>query len=292
MKNKDVFVIDNLFTGRIENISNLTGFENFKFIPGDIRDERYWNIDFDIIFHMAAIVGVKTVVENLQLTIDVNNKGTENIINMAENMGSHLFIFSSSEVYGRSSKESFTETDDFKIGPTNNGRWVYAATKMMDEFLALTRAKEGELKTTILRLFNTVGEKQLSNYGMVIPRFVEQALNNQNITVYDNGKQSRCFMYVEDLLDGIEILMDKLPGGETYNLGNNEEITIIELAKKIIEKTNSKSKIEFIPYENVYNADFADMERRKPNNKKMKKLGWSPKFTLDDILDDILKRRK
>jgi UDP-glucose 4-epimerase len=280
--------IDNFYTGKPYNIKHLLKHPRFKFIDGDIRNPKDFPKDnYNVVFHLAAVVGVKNVVNNLGYTFDVNIKGSENVIDFTMKKAGEIFIFSSSEVYGNSTKEFFTETDDFQIG--NNGRWIYAGTKIMDEFMAMVKFKENNLALTICRLFNVTGPKQVSEYGMVVPRFIDQAIKGEDITIFGTGKQTRCFTYIEDVLDAFELLLKNDKEGQVYNVGNDQEISITELAELILQKTNSKSKIIRIPYNQVYNDNFEDMLHRKPNNAKLKSLGWKVNHNIESIIDEILK---
>src|SRR4029078_11686444 len=232
----------------------------------------------DIIYHLAAAVGVKLIVESPVRTIETNIRLTERILNLANKKKRPLLVASTSEVYGKSEQFPFREDGDLVMGATTKGRWSYACSKAIDEFLAIAYWKEKRLPTVVARLFNTVGPRQTGQYGMVVPNFVKQALANKPITVYGDGKQSRCFTHVSDVVRALIGLMEKTDAyGQVYNIGNNQEITIVDLARQVREVAGSKSEIVFVPYEKAYEQGFEDMVRRVPDTGKIHALtGCTP----------------
>lgn len=293
-KDKEVYIIDDLSTGSIENIEHLKKNKNFHYIIDTVFNESATAelIDkCDIVFHLAAAVGVMLIVESPVKTIETNIAGTEIILKHSAKKKKLVIIASTSEVYGKSTKVPFNEDDDLVLGSTTKGRWSYACSKAVDEFLALSYWKEKKLPTIITRLFNTVGPRQTGRYGMVIPRFVKQALANEPITIYGNGKQSRCFAYVKDVVNGlIKLAENQRAYGQVFNIGNDQEITIEELAKLAKKRTKSKSEIKYIPYDQAYEEGFEDMVRRVPDLTKIKSLiGYESTYTIEQILDEVIK---
>ncbi len=296
-RNSKVLVLDNLTTGSIRNIEHLKNNLNFRYDIDSIFHESKvaeyvdWS---DIVIHLAASVGVRKIVENPVETIENNVHGTENILKSAAKKGRPVFIASTSEVYGKGVKVPFKEDDDILLGPTTKSRWSYACSKAIDEFLAISYFREKKLPVVIGRLFNTVGPRQIGHYGMVIPRFVSQALQNDDITVYGDGTQTRCFCSVKDVVKAtLELINNSKCYGEIFNIGSDEEISILELAKKIKEKTASQSKIVFIDYTKAYIEGFEDLGRRVPDiSKILKAIGFKPRHKLDEILDDIIAYQK
>jgi len=290
-----VLVIDNLSTGRLENIDHHLDKADFHFARANITDEIVLDrlaSQADVIVHLAAAVGVQLIVEHPVHTIETNIMGTEHVLRAALRYGCRTLVASTSEVYGKGSKIPFCEEDDVLLGATSHSRWAYAASKMVDEFLALAYFREHELQVVPFRLFNTVGLRQLGRYGMVVPRFVRQALNNEPITVFGDGQQTRCFCDVRDAVQAIHGLAEheKAPG-RVYNIGSTEEITILELAKRVKELTGSSSSIEKIPYGQAYAPGFEDMKRRVPDISRIQRLlGWRSQHTLDDVLRWIIQR--
>ncbi len=289
----EVAVIDNLSTGSIKNIQTLRDNPAFDFIRGDIRDSLLMeNLaqSCDYIYHLAAAVGVKLIAEKPVHTIETNIGGTEVVLEMANKFKKKILIASSSEIYGKSEQVPFAEDDDLVLGSTIYSRWSYACSKAIDEFLGLAFHQQYGLPVIITRFFNTIGPRQTGQYGMVVPRFVQAALANKPLTIYGSGKQSRCFCFVEDVLDAIIALMNKeSAAGAVYNVGSTEEITIEALADKIIKLSGSYSKKEFISYEKAYGRPIDDMARRVPNIERIKKaIGWQPQKTLDDALKIII----
>lgn len=288
-KGDEVWVIDDLSTGSKENISHLEHHPNFHFILDSILNKEIVEelVDkCDYIYHLAAAVGVKYIIENPLHSLQVNIKGTENILESADKKKKKILIASTSEVYGKNEKLPFEENGDMVFGATYKSRWGYGCAKAIDEFLGLAYFKEKKLPVVIARFFNTCGPRQKGDYGMVIPRFIKQALLDYPITIYGNGKQTRCFCDVQDAIKGIVNLMDKeIAIGEVINIGNNEEISIEELANKIKILTKSNSIIEYIPYEKAYVSGFEDLKRRIPDLSKIKKLiNYQPKINIDNLL--------
>lgn len=292
-----VFLIDDLSTGSIDNIEHLKNHKGFSYTIDTILNAPVLAelIDkCDVVFHMAAAVGVMLIVESPVRTIETNIKGTEAVLMHANKKKKKVIIASTSEVYGKSDQKTFKEDGDLVLGPTTKGRWSYACSKAIDEFLALAYWKEKKLPVVITRLFNVVGPRQTGRYGMVIPRLVKQALQNKPITVFGDGKQSRCFAHVKDAVGAIlKLSATEKAIGEVINLGSDEEISIEELAKKIKEAARSKSEIRYIPYSEAYEEGFEDMRRRVPDLAKIKKLiGYKSKYSLDNIIKDVIEYYK
>lgn len=292
-----VFLIDDLSTGSIDNIEHLKNHKGFTYTIDTILNAPVLAelIDkCDVVFHMAAAVGVMLIVESPVRTIETNIKGTEAVLMHANKKKKKVIIASTSEVYGKSDQKTFKEDGDLILGPTTKGRWSYACSKAIDEFLALAYWKEKKLPVVITRLFNVVGPRQTGRYGMVIPRLAKQALQNKPITVFGDGKQSRCFAHVKDAVDAIiKLSATEKAIGEVINLGSDEEISIEELAKKIKKAARSKSEIRYIPYSEAYEEGFEDMRRRVPDLAKIKKLiGYKSKYSLDNIIKDVIEYYK
>ncbi len=289
----EVDVIDDLSTGNLRNLKHCMGRKDFNFVNDAIVNEKmmYTLIDkCDIIYHLAAAVGVKLIVEQPVRTIETNIRGTEIVLEIAKKFGKKVLLASTSEIYGKNENVPFKENDDCLLGPTAFSRWSYACSKAIDEFLGLAYHRQFELPVLIVRFFNTVGERQTGQYGMVIPRFVTAALSGEPLMIYGDGKQSRCFVYVQDVIDGMAALVND-PGsyGNVYNLGSTEEVTIENLAMKIKEMTGSSSEIKYIPYEKVYGPGFDDMRRRVPSLEKIRnQVGYKPKTSLDETLKIII----
>lgn len=289
----EVFIIDDLSTGSFENIRHLKDHPRFHYTIDSVNNQPVTAelVDqVDVIFHLAAAVGVKLIVESPVRTIETNVHGTEVVLSLANKKKKKVLIASTSEVYGLSTQVPFTEDGNLVMGATTKGRWSYACSKAIDEFLALAYWREKKLPTTVVRLFNTVGPRQTGQYGMVIPTFVKQALAGRPITVYGDGKQSRCFCYVGDIVDAlIKLMDDEKAVGEVFNIGSDQEITIGELAKKVKELTNSQSEIVLVPYDEAYEEGFEDMPRRVPNISKVnKQVGFQPQMNLDGILRSVI----
>jgi UDP-glucose 4-epimerase len=289
----EVIVIDDLSTGSIENIKHLKDNFRFEYHLDSIFNRQLMAelVDYaDIIFHLAAAVGVHNIVQSPVKTIETNVGGSEIVLEMAAKKNRRILITSTSEVYGKSTKFPFSEDDDLVLGPTFKGRWSYACSKAIDEFLALAYYRERKLPVTIVRLFNTVGPRQTGRYGMVVPNFVREALNNEPVTVFGTGEQSRCFGHVEDIIRGlVACALSENTIGQVFNLGNTEEVTINGLAAKIVAACGSSSPITHVPYEKVYHAGFEDMDRRVPSIEKAEKFfGYRPTRSLDDIIASVI----
>lgn len=289
----EVSVIDDLSTGTIENIRHLKTNPRFSYTIDSVHNQPVTAelVDqSDVVVHLAAAVGVKLIVESPVRTIETNVRGTEVVLALANKKKKKVLIASTSEVYGLSADVPFREDGNLVMGATTKGRWSYACSKAIDEFLALAYWREKKLPTTIVRLFNTVGPRQTGRYGMVIPTFVRQALAGRSITVYGDGKQTRCFGYVGDVVGALIKLMDHPDSvGQVFNIGSTEEISIFALAQKVKELTNSKSEIVFMPYDEAYEEGFEDMPRRVPDTSKINQLvGFKPEMKLDGILQSVI----
>ena len=285
----EVWALDDLSTGRLSNLTTFESHAKFRFVEGSVTDPPTVASILDradLVFHLAAAVGVKYVVENPLKSLLTNIRGAEVVLEAAARRGLKTVLFSSSEVYGKGTGEPLREDDDQLLGPTSVSRWSYATGKAVDEFLALAYFKERKLPTVIVRCFNTCGPRQRGEYGMVIPRFVEAALRGEPITIYGTGLQTRCFSYVGDVVRGVLMLADSDgAGGQVFNIGTGEEISIHGLAEKIKAATKSDSRIVVIPYEEVYGTAFEDMNRRVPDLGKIHRLvGYEPEVTLDELL--------
>jgi UDP-glucose 4-epimerase len=285
----DVLVLDNLSTGSIENIVHLKGEKRFSYVIDSVTSEPLLAemVDSsDVVFHLAAAVGVKLIVEQPVHTIETNVHGTEVVLKHANKKKKLVFIASTSEVYGKSADVPFRDSSDVVLGPSAKHRWAYACSKLIDEFLALAYWKEKKLPVVIVRLFNTVGPRQTGQYGMVLPTFVRQALSGHPITVFGDGMQSRSFTYVSDVVDAlIAIASERRAVGEVFNIGNTGEISIADLAARVKTLTCSDSAIQLVPYDQAYEAGFEDMPRRVPDISKLRALvGYEPKVELDEII--------
>jgi len=297
-----VTVIDDLSTGRFENIARLVQRPGFQFAIDSITNEVVMDrlaSECDIIFHLAAAVGVMLIVEQPVHTIETNVMGTDAVLRAALRYRSKVMVASSSEVYGKGNHVPFREDDDVVLGPTLRSRWSYAASKMVDEFLALAYHREKGLPVVVFRLFNTVGPRQTGQYGMVIPRFVQQALKSEPLRVYGNGRQTRCFLHVHDAVEAILALADCSQAvGQVFNIGSTEEITIMELAHRILGRAEKRQgapegKIVRVPYEEAYAVGFEDMRKRVPDISKIKEFtGWTPKHNLEETLIDIFEQAR
>jgi len=289
----EVSIIDDLSTGSIENIAHLKSHPRFHYTIDTVQ-----NMPLvaeladacDVIFHLAAAVGVKLIVESPVRTIETNVRGTEVLLSVANKKKKRILIASTSEVYGLSTDVPFREDGNLVMGATTKGRWSYACSKAIDEFLALAYWREKKLPTTVVRLFNTVGPRQTGQYGMVIPTFVKQALSGRPITVYGSGEQTRCFGYVGDVVKVLVALMDRQDSvGEVYNIGSSEEVSMNTLAERIRTLAGSESEIVHIPYSEAYEEGFEDMPRRVPDTSKIHSLiGFRPETRLDDILKTVI----
>ena len=289
----ETFVLDNLSTGSIDNIAHLKSHPCFSYVIDSITNEPLLAemIDrSDVVFHLAAAVGVKLIVEQPVHTIENNVHGTEVVLKHANKKKKLVFIASTSEVYGKSTAVPFLESADLVLGPSEKHRWAYACSKLIDEFLALAYWKERRLPVVVVRLFNTVGPRQTGRYGMVLPTFVRQALAGQPITVFGDGTQSRSFTYVGDVVDALVALASEPRAvGGVFNVGNMGEVTIADLAVRVKEMTGSTSPIHYIPYDEAYEAGFEDMPRRVPDITKLRELiGYSPKLGLDEIIRAVI----
>ena len=290
---KGGFVIDDLSTGNKGNIKALKAYRNFHFTKGTVLEKKKMeNLvkKSGLIYHLAASVGVKTIMEKPLESFLNNMRGTETILYLATKYKLPILLTSSSEVYGKNDGSSFREDSDRVYGSAYNDRWGYALSKGSDEFLALAYFREKKLPVVIVRLFNVIGPKQSALYGMVVPRFIKQAASGQPITVYGDGRQTRCFSDVEDVVDALVGLMSTSKAvGQIFNLGSDREITVKELAQMVKEITKSRSKITFIPYTRAYGSGFEDMAHRKPDLTKIKKiLGYEPKVSLEESLKRII----
>ena len=289
----EVFVIDDLSTGSIENIRHLKDHPRFHYTIESVHNQPVTAelVDqCDVVVHLAAAVGVKLIVESPVRTIETNVRGTEVVLSLANKKKKKVLIASTSEVYGLSGEVPFREDGNLVMGATTKGRWSYACSKAIDEFLALAYWHEKKLPTVVVRLFNTVGPRQTGRYGMVIPTFVKQALSGRPIIVYGDGKQSRCFGYVGDIVGALTKLMDHPDAvGKVFNVGSNEEISILGLAERVKKLTQSKSEIVFLPYDEAYEEGFEDMPRRVPDISKIDALiGFKPEMKLDGILNSVI----
>ena len=292
-KGERVLVLDNLSTGRFDNIRHLVGHERFSYVLADLADDSVLEEAIDeanVVYHLAAAVGVRLVVENPVHTIETNIEGTGRVLKLAARRGRPVLVTSTSEVYGKSEAAPFAEDDDTVYGPTSKSRWSYAFSKAVDEFLALAYHQAKGLPAVIVRLFNTVGPRQVGYYGMVIPRFIEQALTGGPITVYGDGEQSRCFCHVADVVPALDQLMScQAARGQVVNLGSDAETTMNELAERVRDKIDPTLEIRHIPYEEAYRPGFEDMRRRVPCVSRARDLiGFRPTRSLDEILDDMI----
>ena len=286
----EVTVLDDLSTGRFENIEHITGLTSV--IDSTLNKELVRDLvrETDVVYHLAATVGVQLVVEQPVRTLVNNIRGTENILEETSRYRRRLLITSSSEVYGKGTSPQFEEDDDRVMGATSLSRWGYAASKAMDEFLAFAYWREKRHPVVIVRLFNTVGPRQTGRYGMVIPRFVAQGLRNEPLTIYGDGEQSRCFTYVGDIVPALIRLMGRVDvSGEVFNIGGIQPITMKELAQRVVQKTGSTGGVTFVPYDQAYGPGFEDMRARVPNIRKIRNaVGFEPRTSLDEILDVVI----
>lgn len=292
-KGHRVQVIDNLSTGSLDNIRHLLPNRHFNFARADVTEAVVLDrmaSRADIIVHLAAAVGVQLVVERPVHTIETNVMGTDHVLRAALRYGARVLVASTSEVYGKGTKVPFAEEDDVVLGPTSKSRWGYAASKMVDEFLTLAYTREFGLDAVAMRFFNTVGPRQSGRYGMVIPRFVRQALANEPLTVYGDGQQSRCFCDVHDVVRAVaELALTPNLEHQVYNIGGTEEITIEELARFVKQRTGSPSEIVFVPYGQAYAPGFEDMRRRVPDTTRIHDaIGWQPTVDLAQTVDTVI----
>jgi UDP-glucose 4-epimerase len=308
----EVTIVDDLSTGQFQNIEHLVNHPNFRFAVDNITSQVVLDrlvSECDVIFHLAAAVGVKLVVEDPVRTIETNVMGTDAVLTAALRYRTKVLIASTSEVYGKGMRIPFAESDDCVLGPTSHSRWGYAASKMVDEFIGLAYHRQKGLPVVIFRLFNTVGPRQTGHYGMVIPRLVQQALRGETLTVYGDGQQSRCFVHVADVIEALLALANCPEAvGQVFNVGSTEEVSILQLARRVLQVTdehradvpNARSvnghaiepeneRLKFVPYAEAYAAGFEDMRRRVPDTSKIHRyIGWKPRRTLDDILHDVV----
>jgi UDP-glucose 4-epimerase len=292
-----VVALDNISTGRLENLEHASHRPNFQFVNGSVLDELCVDElvrDADVVVHLAAAVGVKLVVEQPLHSLTTNIRGSEMVMAAAHRYRKKILLASTSEIYGKNAKVPLTETADRVLGSPTVARWAYSTSKAVDEILAYAYAKERGLPTVVARLFNTVGPRQSPAYGMVIPRLVRQALAGEPLTVYGDGTQTRCFCHVSDVVNALLSLLDHPDAeGDVFNVGSTEEVTILELAQRVKRRVRSASPIELISYDRAYEAGFEDMVRRVPDTSKIAALtGWKATRTLDDILDDVIVESK
>jgi UDP-glucose 4-epimerase len=290
---QQVVAIDNLSTGRMENIARLRDTPQFQFVYEKIQNELVMDrlvSECDVLYHLAAVVGVELVVHDPVRTIETNLLGTEMVLRLARRYRKKVLIASTSEVYGKTTEVPFREDGDRVMGATTKSRWSYAESKAMDEFLALAYHKQFGVPIVIVRFFNTVGARQTGRYGMVIPRLVRQAVNGEPLTVHGDGQQSRCFCNVKDVVQAVVGLMaEPRAVGEIFNIGSGEEVTIMQLAQRVLARSGSASEIKLIPYEQAYEVGFEDMRRRVPDTTKIRSLiGWQPAIMLDQTLDEVI----
>ncbi|MGD8836905.1 MAG: GDP-mannose 4,6-dehydratase, partial [Desulfobacteraceae bacterium] len=296
-KGDEVYIIDDLSTGSLDNINHLKeniSYQKRLFVHIDTILNRDIMMELvgtcDLVYHLAAAVGVRYILDNPMDSIKTNIQGSETVLELCNKFKKRVLIASTSEVYGKHTHAPLIETDNIIYGPSSKFRWSYAASKLMDEFMSLAYFRTTGLGVSVVRLFNTVGPRQTGTYGMVIPRLVSQALKNKPLTVYGDGTQTRTFTDVKDVVWALINLMENENAfGEVFNVGGTQEISILDLAKKIISLTNSRSEIQMIPYDDVFGKDFEDMQRRVPSVEKLNKLiGFDPKTTLDAILTKII----
>ena len=288
-----VVLLDDLSTGRLSNIEHLNGRSDAEFVLGsilntDLVDKVVSRVD--TIFHLAAAVGVNLIVEKPLESMITNIRGTETVVEKAHKYSKRILVMSTSEIYGKNTSDSLSEDDDRILGSPLKSRWSYSEAKAIDEILAYTYWREKGLETVIIRLFNTVGPRQTGSYGMVVPRFVGQALRNQPVTIFGDGSQTRCFCHVSDVVGALVSLSEHPDAfGKVFNLGGAEEISIGDLAERIIELVGSQSELEYIPYDDAYEEGFEDMARRVPNTTRANRLvGFEPSVGLDEIIHSVI----
>jgi UDP-glucose 4-epimerase len=287
-----VHVLDDLSTGRPENIEHLTTHPGFDLTVASVTERGAFARlvgQADVVVHLAAAVGVRLIVESPVRAIETNVRCTEIVLEQSDIVKKPVLIASTSEVYGKSAALPFREDGDLQLGPTSKARWAYACSKAIDEFLAMAYWRERGLPITVVRLFNTVGPRQTGSYGMVVPRLVGQALAGEPLTVYGDGSQTRCFCHVADVVRALEALVaDERAWGNVFNVGATTEITIVDLARRIIDVTGSRSEIAFTPYDEVYGPGFEDMYRRVPDTNKVRaQIGWQPTRSIEEIINDV-----
>ncbi len=289
----EVVVLDNLATGRLENLAGARASDRFEFVQGSVLDELAVDravASCDVVVHLAAAVGVKLIVEQRLSSLITNIRGSENVIEAAHSYRRKILLASTSEIYGKNPASPLSESSDSVLGSPTVARWAYSTAKAVDEILAYAYHEERGLATLVVRLFNTVGVRQSPAYGMVIPRLVRQALAGQPLTVYGDGTQTRCFCHVSDVVAALLGLIDREDAiGQVFNVGSNEELSMADLAARIIAACASGSAIELVPYDQAYERGFEDMARRVPDTSKLERLtGWRPRHTLDDILEEVI----
>ena len=288
-----VVLLDDLSTGRLANIEHLNGRPDVEFVLGSILNSDLVDhvvSGVDAVFHLAAAVGVNLIVEKPLESLITNIRGTETVIEKAHKYDKQTLVMSTSEIYGKNTSDSLSEDDDRILGSPLKSRWSYSEAKAIDEILAYTYWREKGLETVIIRLFNTVGPRQTGSYGMVIPRFVGQALKNQPITIFGDGTQTRCFCHVSDIVNGTLALSEHPEAvGKVFNLGGGQEVSISDLARQVIELVGSESELEYIPYDDAYEEGFEDMTRRVPNTTRARQLvGFEPLVKLEDIIQSVI----
>jgi UDP-glucose 4-epimerase len=288
-----VVLIDDLSTGRLSNIEHVHGRSDVEFVLGSVLDSDLVDqavSQVDVVFHLAAAVGVNLIVERPLESLMTNIRGTESVVESAHKYRRRILVMSTSEIYGKNTSDSLSEDDDRILGSPLKSRWSYSEAKAIDEILAYTYWREKGLKAVIIRLFNTVGPRQTGSYGMVVPRFVGQALRNQPITIFGDGTQTRCFCHVSDAVGGLVALSEHAEAfGKVFNLGAVGEISIRDLARRIVELSGSNSELEYVPYSSAYEEGFEDMERRVPNIGRAKRLvGFEPSIGLDEIIHSVI----
>ncbi|MBI5077281.1 GDP-mannose 4,6-dehydratase [Candidatus Falkowbacteria bacterium] len=293
LRGNQIVALDDLSTGSLRNIAHHRDNKDFQFIQGSVLDERLVNeavADADFIFHLAAAVGVNLIMEKPLESLKTNIHGTENVLNSANQFGKKVLLTSTSEIYGKCQDFPLKEDGDRVLGCPQKIRWSYSTAKAVDEVMAYLYWKEKKIPTIIVRLFNTVGPRQTGAYGMVLPRFIKQALNNEDITIYGDGTQTRCFTYVKDVVNAlIELINCPMAVGNVYNIGSQEEISIKELAERVIKATGCSSKIVFIPYQNAYAEGYEDMARRLPSIEKIASaIGYAPTMKINDIINKLI----
>ncbi len=288
-----VEVLDDLSTGSAGNLETVESHEGFRLTVASVLDEQAVAVAVDradAVFHLAAAVGVRLIVENPVRTIETNVTGTETVLRHAGKKGKPVLVASTSEVYGKQNNVPFGEEDDVVLGASRRPRWAYACSKLMDEFLALAHFRENKLPVIVARLFNTVGPRQTGTYGMVIPRFVSQALRGEPLTVYGDGSQTRTFCHVADAVEALAGLMSTADAyGRVFNVGGDGEVSILEVARQVIAAAQSSSTIEFVPFEKAYNEEFEDMQRRVPCLRKIENaIGYRPRHDLRKVIEDVI----
>lgn len=292
-----VRVVDDFSTGRRDNVAHLIGREGFEIVSDSVESDRTVNLlasECDAVFHLASAVGVQLIIDEPVRTIRTIIRGTEVVLDACHRFGKPVLITSTSEVYGKGSRVPFHEDDDVVVGPTKHSRWCYAYAKGIDEFLGLAYHKQFGLPATIVRLFNTVGPRQVGMYGMVLPRFVEAALKNEPLVVYGDGKQTRCFCHVDDVVAALAKLnATPSAAGNVYNVGGTDEVSMNDLAARVIALAGSKSKTEHVSYEKAYGQTFDDLPRRVPSLDKVRAaIGFAPKHSLDDIIRSVIASKR